>query len=478
MTSKTTLNAKNLETLGAQRLAELLIEISTGSAARKRRLRMELAGNHSSAEVAREVRKRLGSIARAQTNIGWRKVKAVKADLETQRSTIINVVAADDPKEAFDLIWQFLALADSIFERSDDGNGTLVQSFHQACADAGVIAKSAGVNASILVDKIFAAVQNNSYGQYDQLITVMVPALGEDGLRRLKRFLAQWSNELQEKPAERDQKVIGWSSAGQIYEDEVYRNHRQLTVSIALQEIADAQGDVDAYIAQQPEKTRRVPLVAADIAKRLVAVGRAEEALRALDTVETNGRPDVPLEWQLARVETLDALKRSDEAKAYQWQCFEQSLNEEHLRAFLRRLADFDDVEAEETAFAYAQAFPDVHRSLAFFLHWPALAEAAKLVLKRKAELNGDLYELMTPAAEALAEKEPLAATLVLRSLIGFTLDSARSSRYKYAALHLRECASLAAHIDEFRDAVSHVAYVADLKRRHGKKLGFWSLAG
>ena len=81
MTSKTTLNAKNLETLGAQRLAELLIEISTGSAARKRRLRMELAGNHSSAEVAREVRKRLGSIARAQTNIGWRKVKAVKADL-------------------------------------------------------------------------------------------------------------------------------------------------------------------------------------------------------------------------------------------------------------------------------------------------------------------------------------------------------------------------------------------------------------
>ena len=32
MASKITLNAKNLETLGAERLAELLIEISTGSA--------------------------------------------------------------------------------------------------------------------------------------------------------------------------------------------------------------------------------------------------------------------------------------------------------------------------------------------------------------------------------------------------------------------------------------------------------------
>ena len=38
MASKTTLNAKNLETLGVERLAALLIDISTGSAANKRRL--------------------------------------------------------------------------------------------------------------------------------------------------------------------------------------------------------------------------------------------------------------------------------------------------------------------------------------------------------------------------------------------------------------------------------------------------------
>ncbi|WP_176559504.1 DUF6880 family protein, partial [Rubellimicrobium roseum] len=44
MAAKTTLNAKNLEALGAPRLAELLIELSTGDAAAKRRLRLELAG--------------------------------------------------------------------------------------------------------------------------------------------------------------------------------------------------------------------------------------------------------------------------------------------------------------------------------------------------------------------------------------------------------------------------------------------------
>ena len=36
MTSKNTLSAKNLEALGAMRLAELLIEISTGNATAKR----------------------------------------------------------------------------------------------------------------------------------------------------------------------------------------------------------------------------------------------------------------------------------------------------------------------------------------------------------------------------------------------------------------------------------------------------------
>ena len=48
MASQTTLTAKNLETLGSARLADLLIKISTGSAVAKRRLRT-LAG--SAAEV-------------------------------------------------------------------------------------------------------------------------------------------------------------------------------------------------------------------------------------------------------------------------------------------------------------------------------------------------------------------------------------------------------------------------------------------
>ncbi|ARM90504.1 hypothetical protein RHEC894_CH04267 [Rhizobium sp. CIAT894] len=476
MAAKTTLNAKNLEALGAQRLAELLIEISTGSAAHKRRLRMELAGNHGSAEVAREVRKRLASIARARSFIEWHKVKAVNADLETQRSTIVTVVAADDPKEAFDLIWQFLAVAHTIFERSSSGDSVFIETFHQACADAGVIASAASIGVDILADKVFDALQDNDHGQYDPLIAEMVPALGKDGLERLKSLLVQWSNEAEEKPADADREIFGWGGNGPIFRDEIYAGHRQQTARIALQEIADAENDVDAFIAQQPKETLRAPTIATEIADRLILAGRAGEALEILDAADHRGRFELPYEWQRARVEALDALGRGEEARAYQWQCFEQSLNGEHLRAFLRRLPDFDDIEAEEKAFAFVHDFPDVHPALAFFLTWPAHAEAAKLISRRQAELDGNLYELMTPAAEILQEKYPLAATMLLRAMIGFALDYGRSSRYRHAARHLAECASLAPHIDDFGSARPHDAYVTELKRQHGKKHGFWSL--
>ena len=61
MASKKTLNAKNLEALGAERLAGLLMELGTGDAALKRRLRMELAAEDPG-ELARQIRKRLTSI--------------------------------------------------------------------------------------------------------------------------------------------------------------------------------------------------------------------------------------------------------------------------------------------------------------------------------------------------------------------------------------------------------------------------------
>jgi hypothetical protein len=97
-------------------------------------------------------------------------------------------------------------------------------------------------------------------------------------------------------------------------------------------------------------------------------------------------------------------------------------------------------------------------------------------VLQRFDELDGDHYEILTPAADALAGKYPLAATLMLRAMIDFTLRNNRSSRYRHAARHLLDCSSLASAIEEFGRFEPHDVYQDRLRGEHRRKSSFWSL--
>ena len=60
-------------------------------------------------------------------------------------------------------------------------------------------------------------------------------------------------------------------------------------------------------------------------------------------------------------------------------------------------------------------------------------------------------------------------------AMIEDTLDGAKSSRYKHAARHLLECASLAPGIQDFGTFETHDAFVGRLRAKHGRKSGFWS---
>ena len=103
--ANTTLNAQNLEALGAGRLAELLIELSQGNATAKRRLRMELAGTRGTDALAKEVRNRIATMARSRSFVDWQGIKDLANDLDNQRRAIIEKVAKADPKEALHLLW-------------------------------------------------------------------------------------------------------------------------------------------------------------------------------------------------------------------------------------------------------------------------------------------------------------------------------------------------------------------------------------
>ena len=476
MASKKTLNAENLEALGAQRLAELLMDIAEGDAATKRRLRLELTAQEAPETMAAEVRKRLTQIARARSFSDWRKVGDLAADLKEQRRAIIDQVAKVDAAEALELTWRFMDLAEAVHQRCDDSNGIIGDIFRDACRDLGPLTQAARPDPIDLADRIFSALNENGYGQYDHLIEMLSPSLGAKGLDHLKGRFIELSKTPVERPPSEKREVIGWGTGGPLYEDEIKARSRESTIRLALREIADARGDVDAFIDQYDEKTRKVPRIAAEIARRLLAASRTEEALRTIEAAEHRRSGWSDFNWEEARIDVLEALGRDDEAQAARWSCFERALSAEHLRAYLKRLPDFDDVEAEKRALDYAERCNSLLQALSFLVSWPALDRAARLVTRRAAELDGDHYEILAPAADALAAKHPLAATLALRAMIAFTLTKARSSRYRHAARHFMECESLAAAIKESDGFETHAAYAARLKAEHGRKSGFWSL--
>ena len=109
-------------------------------------------------------------------------------------------------------------------------------------------------------------------------------------------------------------------------------------------------------------------------------------------------------------------------------------------------------------------------------MKWPALERAARVVLLHSAKIDGDNYEILSPSAEALCDKFPLAATVLLRSMIDFSLTNARTSRYGHAARHFFQCEDLAKHIVSYDAFETHGDYHARLMLKHGRKDSFWSL--
>ena len=458
--AKASFQASNLEALGAFRLAQLVLALCEGNPAARRVVRLALAEQKGPAEMAREVRKRLASVAHAGALLDGRQRDALLRELERHISAIRGPIAAHDPAVAVDLLWDVLELAEGLIDRCDGSDGVVRDWFHPISAALGEMATTAGVCRQTLADRVYAAVVNNAYGQFDPVVRDLAPALGAEGLDHLRLRLEELR--------------------GRAGGDERAGTHRRLLVRIAMLDIADALGDAEAYLAEyrnhDPEALT-VPVIAAQVADRLTAAGRAADALTLLQRAD----PDLRQrrvgaeEWCDARLAALEALGRGEDAQAQRWEFALMELSRRHLRDYLARLPAFEDGTAEDRALDLVAEHEDPQEALWFLLHWPEPHRAARLVLSAPQPLNGDVYQLLAPLAELLETPHPLAATRCLRAMIDFTLGVGRVKRYVHAARHLATCHRLAGAIDDWGALADHRSYLAGLRQRHGRKYGFWS---
>jgi hypothetical protein len=130
----------------------------------------------------------------------------------------------------------------------------------------------------------------------------------------------------------------------------------------ALQDIADAQADIDAYIALVPLEDRGRPHVGAEIGRRLLAASKTTEALAALENARPKQRTEQAVHhddlhlagygdggaWEEVYIEALDVTGQEEQAQRLRWAAFEERLSSTRLRAYLKKLPDFEDIEARE----------------------------------------------------------------------------------------------------------------------------------
>jgi hypothetical protein len=88
----------------------------------------------------------------------------------------------------------------------------VISVFHAACRDLGEIAQAAKAAQKTLAERAFNALNENDYGQYDELISVLSPALGPTGLEELKNRFIELSKAPPEQPKGKNRKVIGWGA--------------------------------------------------------------------------------------------------------------------------------------------------------------------------------------------------------------------------------------------------------------------------
>jgi hypothetical protein len=452
------ISVDNLEQLGARHLAELLVTHAEGDQLLARSLRLALAETDGTSRLAAEIAKRLRTIRRSRGFVAWDKVKELARELEQLRETIAGKLAAVSPADAVAQMRALLDLSGSVFERSDDSSGYLGDVFRQAAADLGRLwATVPDRDPAALAAEVLATMDADGYGVTDRLLAAAGSALGAEGRAELRRLLQA---RLAGLPRQADDKG-GLNSHG-----------RRETAS-RLAELADLEEDVDAYIeAMDLGGMARSHTPA--IAERLLAHGRDEAALDWLDNGPRHAGEMV--RYADLRIAALEALGRQSEAQALRREVFERSLSVTHLREYLRRLPDFDDVEAEQQAITHVLAHKDRHQALAFLIAWPNLEAANRLVLETIDQLDGRDYVHLRPAAEVLVAKYPLAATLLHRRLAEDVLRRAASRYYKYAALDVRACESLSPMLPLGSEVEAHADFMTRLKREHSRKAGFWSL--
>lgn len=457
--TKARLDTKGLSGLGLEKLVEILLEESTSNKALKARLLTALAGASGPGEIARLIDKRFEALEKARTSINATRARDLAVELSGLMRNIQSELGAADAFAAFERLMRLLALRNSIENRLNADSARLMKVFSETeAAGAGLalsLPEPAQVKAVPLLEK---ERKRDRYGEQIEFFANLLCGMA--------------------KPA-----ADAWQALleGQLQVVDPAQNASRL-----LQRLFTHNRNLDAFIALERAKPENRQDTFA-VAKLLHEVGRFSEALewvrkttKGMRIIHINGiAAGVGADYQaqdrrLLEADILDGMKQRAAAQTLRWTAFLETFDPDVLRRYISKLDDFAEFDELDKAFAAVRASKHIDEALLFLIEWPKLDLAAQHVMAHAKKWDGSNYEYLVPAADALAEDQPVAATLLYRVLIDHILGRGLSAAYEHAAHYMRTLAQLSLRLPENPPFADHAAFVGGLQTRHPRKYGFW----
>lgn len=457
--TKVRLDAKGLTGLGLDKLVEILLEESIANKALKARLETALAGAAGPEEIARVIDRRLDALEGAKTAINRARARDFTVELAGLSRNIQSELAATDSRAAVERLLRLIGLRGNVERRLKAESARLMNVFTDAeAAVVQLMPALPDAEQAQLVPTLDSLRKRDRYGERIDFFAGVLGTLS-------KVAATAWQDLLE--------KQLGAVDAGP-------------AVPRLLQGLFLANGDLDGYVSiemSKPENRRD----SYGVARLLFEAGRHAEALEwirqvvaGLRVLPVNGTivgvgPDYQFqERKLLEADILDALKKRPEAQAIRWDAFLDTFDADVLRRYISRLDDFAEFDELDRAFAAVRASERIHDALAFLVEWPKFDQAAAHVMAHARNWDGAEDDVLVPAADALADHYPVAATVLYRALLTHILDRAIVGAYGYAAHCMRTLASLSLRLPDAAPFEDHAAFVSGLMNRHARKYSFW----
>ena len=352
--------------LGADRLAEILVDHAVHDPGLEQTLRLALAAQASSADLAHILDREVDTIGAQRHRWSDGDDRDLAHGIGRIRAAVARDLLPRAPRTAAEIYLRLIRLHPTITAQVRDSNGVVGDAVEDVVADFGLAcAALPPVDRRKLPAEVTALLLADDTGVCRRLIRACKGGLGTEGLAELHRLFRAG--------------LDGAGPAGGA-------QHRGACLQ-GLAEVADLQGDVDAFIEVQ-ELAGAGDRAVMPIAERLVSVGRLGEALQRLEQA-TGGEHRIDGLDDL-RIEVLDRLGRVDDAQVMRWGVFLRTLSGTMLHAYLERAPAEARPGVTEKAMAAAGEHRDAYAALSL-LSDIAPDAAARLVGRRLRELSGEV---------------------------------------------------------------------------------------